>query len=110
MEGKIVKIDGNVLHVKLLKAEQYNTPRCPQSMMDNLSKYKISEDDKYVVVKTHLSYYNPKNGPLEEGLGIGFNPSVLATNNAVQIEHCASYEIPEDEDVWITKYVKALYV
>jgi hypothetical protein len=110
MDGKITRIDGNNVFVKLLKIDHYPNTRRPESMMEHLSKYKVDEDDKFITVKTNMTYYNSKNGPIEPGLGIGFNPNIVPMSDAAQIEHCASYTIPEDEETWVNKYLLRNYL
>lgn len=82
MDGIIVSIDNDSLIVKLNK-KKYEM--CA-TIMEHLGKYKETEDDEFINVRTTIEKYNPKNGALEVGLTIGFNILSGERNGCALIE------------------------
>ncbi len=100
MQGKIMSVEevnneGIVVHVKLPKVDHY--------MHKQLYKYKLSEDEKCVVVKLIITDYRPGNGPVKTGLGFTFN-----SGDSEYIEFCGGSKVYEDDNEWYEKCINDL--
>jgi hypothetical protein len=89
MDGIIVSIVNETVSVKLNKKEYENCT----TVMKHLGKYKETEDTEFITVRTTIRNYNPENGALEVGLGMGFNILDGEQNGCARIEHLASYKV-----------------
>jgi hypothetical protein len=88
MNGTIVSVGYETVSVKLDKKKNENYT----SIMEYLGKYKETDDAEFITVRTTIQDYNSKNGDLEVGYTIGFNPLGSERNGCALIEHQASYK------------------
>jgi hypothetical protein len=100
MYGKIMSVEevnkeGIVVYVKLPNVDHY--------MHKQLYKYKITEDEKCVVVKLIITDYQPENGPVKSRYGFTFN-----SGDSEYIEFCGGSKVYEDDNEWYEKCINDL--